>query len=343
MHLRRILCVGTLALAMAAPVSSAAQADPVQDFYSGKTVQLRIGYGPGGRYDLSARLVARYLGKYIPGNPKVVPQNMPGAASLVLTKYLYETAPKDGTVIGIVSRGIAFEPLLKAPRSDYDPMAFNWLANFERGTSFCAVWHTAGINSLDDVITGGKTLIVGGTGPASDDELFARVVREMFKANVKIVTGYAGSNAVHLAMERGEVNARCNLAAADILQRPEWKNGKVKLLMQNGSRPHPQFKDVPLSVDLAKDDAQREVLRFFFARLDVAYPFVAPPGVPADRVKALKDAFVKVMNDPEFVKEAQKLSFDVTPTTGDEIVEIVKKAYASSPATIEKAIKLRNQ
>jgi hypothetical protein len=144
-------------------------------------------------------------------------------------------------------------------------------------------------------------------------------------------------------MERGEVNGRCNMSAADVLRRPAWRDGQVKLLMQNGSRPHPQFKNVPLSVNLAKEAEQRAVLEIFFARLDMAYPFVAPPGVPDDRVRALRDAFNKMMADPAYVAEATKLQFDVTPTTGEQIVDIVKRIYASSPKTIERAIALRNQ
>jgi len=335
------LALGAGMLALAPHV---ALADAVKDFYSGKTMQIRVGYGPGGAYDLGARLVSRYIAQYIPGNPQIVVQNMPGGASLVLTQYLLSAAPKDGSVIGLISRGIAFEPLLKAPRSDFDPLALNWLGTFERASSFCAVWHTAGITSLKDITNGGKTLIVGGTGPASDDELYARVVREMLGANVKIVTGYKGSSAVHIAMEAGEVNARCNLSAADLLRRPEWLNEKkVNLILQNGMQPHPQFPDVPMTIKAADDPDRRAVLELFFTRLDMAYPFVAPPGTPEDRVKALREALMKTVADPGFVAEAKKLFIEINAVSGEEMTDMIKRIYALPQKTIEMASELRNQ
>ncbi|MDP2358538.1 MAG: tripartite tricarboxylate transporter substrate-binding protein [Beijerinckiaceae bacterium] len=323
--------------------ATGAAAQSAADYYAGKTIQLRVGYAPGGGYDLAGRTASRYWGKFIPGNPQIVVQNMPGGASLVLTKWLLDAAPKDGSVIGLVSRGIAFEPLLKAPQSDYDAMALNWIGNVERASSFCAAWADAGIKSLDDIVgPNAKTLIIGGTGPTSDDELFARVVREMFSANVKIVTGYAGSTPVHLAMERGEVHGRCNLSAADLLRRPHWKD-KVNVFLTNGMRHHPAFKDVPLALDVAKTDEQKAVLRLFYARQEMAYPFVAPPGVPADRVKALRDSFMKMAEDKEFRSEAEKQFIEVSPVSGEEITKIIKDAYASDPKVIERASKLRNQ
>lgn len=335
--------VSALAATLALIYTFAASADPVATFYSSKQLQLRVGYAPGGGYDLAARTASRYWGKFIPGNPQIVVQNMPGGASLVLTKWLLDAAPEDGSVIGLVSRGIAFEPLLKAPQSDYDALALNWIGNVERASSFCAAWADSGITSLDDIVgPKAKTLIIGGTGPTSDDELFARVVREMFSANVKIVTGYAGSTPVHLAMERGEVHGRCNLSAADLLRRPHWKD-KVNVFLTNGMRHHPEFKQVPLALDVAKTDEQKAVLRLFYARQEMAYPFVAPPGVPADRVKALRDSFMKMVEDKEFRAEAAKQFIEVSPVSGEEIAKIIKDAYASDPKVVERASKLRNQ
>jgi tripartite-type tricarboxylate transporter receptor subunit TctC len=320
-----------------------AHADPVADFYSGKSIQLRVGYAPGGGYDLAARTASRHWGKHLPGNPQIIVQNMPGGASLVLTRWLIDAAPKDGSAIGLVSRGIAFEPLLKAPRSDYDPMALNWIGSVGQASSFCAAWGDSGIKSIDDITgQGAKTLIIGGTGPTSDDELFARVVREMFSANVKIVTGYAGSTPVHLAMERGEVHGRCNLAAADILRRPHWK-GKINVLLANGMRRHPAFMDVPLALDIAKTEEQKGVLRLFYARNEMAFPFVTPQGVPDDRVKALRDSFIRMVEDKDFRTEAEKQYIEVSPVSGEEITKIIRDAYAADPKTVARAAALRNQ
>jgi tripartite-type tricarboxylate transporter receptor subunit TctC len=279
----RRAAIACLAVVSAAP----AFAQTPAEFYKGKTVELYIAYSVGGGYDLYARLLARHLGKHIPGNPLVVPKNMEGAGGLRLANWLYQAAPRDGTVIGATSRSVAFEPLLGNRAALYDASKFTWVGSANDEVSVCVSWHTSGVAKFDDLLA--KELTVGSTGSADDTYQFPRFVNNTLATKMKIITGYPGGNDVSLAMERGEVGGRCGWSWSSVKSiRASWvAEKKISLLMQFSLAKHADLPDVPLIMDLAKNDEQRQMFRLIFARQTMGRPYQGPPGVPAERVRAL--------------------------------------------------------
>jgi tripartite-type tricarboxylate transporter receptor subunit TctC len=318
--------VGAAALLFAC---GTAGAQTPAEFYKGKTVELYIGYSAGGGYDIYARTLARFLGKHIPGNPSVVPKNMTGAGSLLLTNWLYNVAPKDGTAIGAIGRGTGFDPILGNTKAQFDGPKFNWLGSANNEVSVCVAWHTTGVVKFEDLLT--KELVVGGTGAAADTDQFPRITNGVLGTKFKIVTGYPGGNEVGLAMERGEVQGRCGWSWSSVRATNfNWyKEKKINVLMQLALEKHPDLPDVPLVVDLAKTDDQRKVLELIFARQVMGRPFLAPPGVPQDRVEALRKAFMDTLRDKEFLEVAEKAKLEINPVSGAEIQKLVTKLYAT--------------
>jgi tripartite-type tricarboxylate transporter receptor subunit TctC len=324
------------AVVAAAVVASAASAQSVEEFYKGKTVEVQIGYSPGGGYDLYARLVAAHMGKHIPGNPTLVPMNMPGAGSLKLANWLYEAAPQDGTVFGVFARAAPFDPLFGNEAATFDALKFNYIGSANNEVSVCVAWADTGIKTFEDLLD--KELIVGGTGPTADTEQFPRVLNAVFGTKMKIIGGYPGGNDVNLAMERGEVTGRCGWSWSSVVStRPDWlENKTINVLFQMSTAKHPDLPDLPLVMDLAKSDDDKATLRLVFARQALGRPFVAPPNIPADRVKALRDAFMATMSDPEFLAEAKQAELEITPVSGEEVQQLVAEAYKASPAIVDR-------
>jgi tripartite-type tricarboxylate transporter receptor subunit TctC len=327
-----------MTVAVAAGLSaSAASAQSPAEFYKGKNVDLYIGYSVGGGYDVYARILSRHLGKHIPGNPTVVPKNMEGAGSLRLANWLYNVAPKDGTAFGIIGRGTGFDPLLGKKGAQFDATKFNWVGSANNEVSVCVAWHTTGITKIDQLY--GKELTVGGTGASADTDQFPRVTNGVLGTKFKVITGYPGGNDIGLAMERGEVSGRCGWSWSSVKStHPTWiEQKKVNILVQLALSKHPELPDIPLIVDLAKNDEQRQILKIIFARQVMGRPFLAPPDVPPDRVAALRKAFMDTMNDKEFVAEAEKTQLEITPVSGEEIQKLVRDLYATPPQIAQKA------
>jgi len=312
-----------------------ARAQSVAEFYRGKQVQMLIGYSAGAGYDLYARVLARHLGKHIPGNPTVVPQNMPGAGSLKLANFLYSHAPKDGLVVGMVSRGMATEPLFGDAK--FDPTKFAWLGSITSEVSVCATWHTSPVKSWADVAS--KDFTLGGMGSASETDTFASLIRNMFGARLRLVTGYPGGNDVNLAMERGEVDGRCGWSWSSIKsQKTAWlKEKKINIVVQMAMAKHPDLPNVPSLIELAKTDEQRQMLRLIFTQLVLGRPFMAPPGIPEDRKMALRRAFDDTMKDPEFLEEAAKIDLEISPVGAQAIDELLAELYKTPKSVVEKA------
>jgi tripartite-type tricarboxylate transporter receptor subunit TctC len=332
-----MLAGGAIAAAFVGlPVSTASAQTPAE-FYRGKTVDLNIGYSAGGGYDLYARLIARHLGKHIPGNPQVVPKNMEGAGSLRLANWLYSAAPKDGTALGATSRGMAFEPLLGNKAGQYDASKFTWIGSANDEVSVCVAWHTSGVTKFQDVLT--KELAIGSTGTADDTYQFPAVVNRVLGTKFKIITGYPGGNDVSFAMERNEVQGRCGWSWSSIkATRQDWVDQKIiHLLMQFSLAKHPDLPDVPLITDLAKTDEQKQIFKLIFARQVMGRPFMAPPGVPQDRADALRKAFMDTMADKDFLADADKAKFEITPVPGDKIASLVAELSQTPAAIAEKA------
>jgi tripartite-type tricarboxylate transporter receptor subunit TctC len=310
------------------------------EFYSGKTIQMLIGFSSGGGYDLYGRTLARYLGRHIPGNPQVLPQNMPGAGSLKLVNYLYNVAPKDGTAIGIFAPGIVAEPLLgHGDGTQFDATKFGWLGSVSQEVSVCAFMASTGIATLADMQN--KPFIIGASGGGAESDVFATVLRNMFKMPVRIVTGYPGGTEITLAMQRHEVDGRCGWSWTSLLSRNKamltGKEINVALQIALAKDDDPYLVRVPLIMDLTTDTAQRAALKLIVSRQSIARPFSTPPGVPAERLAALRAAFDATMKDADFLAEARTADLDVRPVSGAAVEALIKEIYASPPEAIKLA------
>jgi tripartite-type tricarboxylate transporter receptor subunit TctC len=325
-----------LALVGLLQISSAHAQDPAA-FYKGRTVNMEIGYTAGGGYDVYARTLARFIGKHLPGSPTVLPKNMPGAGSLRLTNWLYTAAPKDGTEIATIGRGIAFDPLLGNRNAQFDPAKFAWLGSATNEVSVCVVWQDAGITKFEDLYS--KPMTVGGTGGGADTDVFPQILNSVLGTKMKVIAGYPGGNDVNLAMERGEVQGRCGWSWSSLqATHKDWlTQKKIVVLVQLALSKHPDLPDVPLVTDLAKTDEQRQILKLIFARQVMGRPYLAPPGVPPERVEALRRAFLDTMKDPDFLAEADTAQLEIKPVTGPEIEKLVKEVYETPPAIAAKA------
>ncbi len=335
----KIIANKAAALAMLASLVAlgAAFADAVGDFYKGRPIDLYIGYSVGGAYDLYARVIGRHLGAHIPGNPTLVPKNLEGAGSLRLANYLYRVAPKDGSAIGTIGRGIAFDPLLIGQGDAFDAQKFNWIGSANNEISVCVAMRQSGITRFEDLFT--KELTVGGTGTSADTDQFPRVLNSVLGTKFKIVEGYPGGNDVVLAMERGEVQGRCGWSWSSVKStHKSWIDDKrMIVLVQLSLGKHPELPDVPLAMDFANTDEQRQILKLVLARNVMGRPYLAPPDVPADRVATLRDAFSATMTDNDFRAEADKTNLEINPVSGAEVEKLVKEVYATPPDVVAKA------
>ncbi|MCH7711195.1 MAG: hypothetical protein IH903_06105 [Proteobacteria bacterium] len=335
--LRTLISLGAIGVLFGAALPQPVQADAVADFYKGKTITLYIGYSAGGGYDTYARTIGRVIGRHIPGNPKVVAKNKPGAGSLKLANELYNSLPKDGTVIGTFGRGMVMEPLFGNKKARFDPSKYTWLGSANNEVSVCIAWHESPIQTLEDFLT--KPMIVGGTGPGSDTDVFPKVLNNVLGTKLRLVTGYPGGNDINLATERGEVQGRCGYSWSSLKSRfPQWLTGKkVQILLQMSTAKHPDLPDVPFVMDLAKTEKDRKVLELIFARQAWGRPFVAPPGLPADRAKALQTAFMATMKDADFLADAKKQKLEIAPISGEKIKQLIAALYASPKDLVEAA------
>jgi tripartite-type tricarboxylate transporter receptor subunit TctC len=314
------------------------RADDVQSFYSGRTINVVIGTSAGGGYDLYARVLAKYLGRHIPGNPTVVPQNMPGAGTLRAMMYLYAVAPKDGTVIGTFSRSMPLAPVLGLPGANFDGTKLTWLGSITKDTVTCISWKNSPVKTWDDTF---KTEYkAGGEGKGADPDVYATILKNAFATKTKLVTGYPGSADIMLAMERGELDGLCGVSYSTLRStHANWLADKsINILNQGALEPDPALPGVPSLMDLAKTDEQKEMLKLILAPQAMARPFAAPPGVPADRAKALQTAFDDTVKDPDFVAEAGKLGLDVNPMTGDQVEALLKTLYATPKNISQQAV-----
>ena len=335
----RIAAAGAAGLILTA---APAPAQSVADFYAGKSISLLIGFSTGGGYDAYARLMARYLGRFIPGNPKILPQNMPGAGSLKVVNYLYSVAPKDGTAIAHFAPGVMFEPLLGRPSAEigqFQATNFTWIGSVSKEVSVCAFMASTGIKTWADMQT--KKYIIAASGGGAESDVFPTVLKNMFGLPLKLVTGYPGGSEMTLAMERHEADGRCGWSWTSLLSRSkallDTKQINLTLQIALESDPDPYLKNVPLIVNLTDDPQKKAALKVIVSRQAIARPFAAPPGIPADRARALRDAFDATMKNPDFIAEAKKLSLDVAPTSGSAVETLIKEVYASSPAAVKLA------
>ena len=319
--------------------TSAHAQDNVANFYRGKQVQLRIGTAAGTGYDLAGRLVAPYLAKYLPGNPTVIVQNVPGAGSLTLANQLANTAPKDGTVIGVVTNGMPTAPLLTPDTARFDVSQFGWIGSQAPETQIVLVSAKAPTQSLADLFT--KELIVGGVAPGTATVDMPLVTNAVMGTKFKIVSGYESTGALDLAMERGEIQGQAADGWASFKARDmSWlADKKVKILAQYGFEKHPDLADVPL-FGLPSDEAARQAMVLMYARQEYGRPLVAPPGVPAERLAALRQAFAKSMQDPDFLADAKNALAEVNPVSGEALEKLTTQIVATRPDVLARVSKI---
>ena len=326
--------VSALALVVVAGLACAAG---VEDFYKGRNVTLVIGYSVGGGYDAYARLLGRYFGKHIPGNPAIVPEQMTGAGSLRSANFIYSVAAKDGSVFGTFSRSMGISPLID--KAEFDSRKFTWLGNVTDDNTTCVTWNTSPVKTWDDFLT--KPSKFGGEGAGADPDIWTLLYKNVFGAKARLVSGYPGTNDTVLAMERGEIDGLCGISWSTIKTRhPEWLTShSVNIIVQAALKKEPEIAAVPLATDLAKTPEQLQIIKLLLVGQAMARPFAAPPDIPADRKAALIAAFDATMKDADFLAEAQKLSFDVRPVNATAIDAMLAEVYQTPKDVVARATK----
>lgn len=325
------------AAALVAASAGAAQAQSTAPFYAGKSVRMVIALGTGGGYDTYARLVARGLGKHIPGNPTMVPQNMPGAGGIVAVNHVYNAAPRDGTAMGALHANIAFAQVTVTPNIEYDARRLNWIGRVATGgLDVHHTWHTTGVTSFDDLLK--RTVIVGAGGPTSGSFIFPTVVNEMMGARLKILAGYKGTAETGLALERGEVEMAMNNWETLRVEKADWlRDKKVNLIVQYGVERHAELPNVPTIMELAKTPEQRQIWTMLLSSSSIGYAFSMPPGVPADRVAVVRKAFEAMVKDPEFLAEAERLQRPLDTLGGEKLAAFIETVFQADEAVVKKA------
>ena len=328
----------TAAVTLGLTVIPASAADSVAEFYNGKSIALLIGFGPGGGYDSYSRTLARHLGKHIPGQPTIVPQNMPGAGGLATANFLYNVAPADGLTLGMFGPFNALEPLFGNASARFDPRKFTWIGKMDVDAGGCGAWKGSGIERFADLQR--KELVFGSSGRGSTTTQQALALKNLLGAKVKIVQGYKGSADITLAMRRGEVSAMCGIAASNILVqlKDDVKNGDIKMFIQFGRKNAPEFGNAENIYDLLSTNEDKQVAEIIFRPNELGKPIASSPGAPEDRARALREAFMITMKDPSFLEEMNKMNLPLSTATGEEVAQILTSLYATPKQLIDRAV-----
>ncbi|MFN3891364.1 MAG: Bug family tripartite tricarboxylate transporter substrate binding protein [Beijerinckiaceae bacterium] len=327
-----------LVAAIAGAPASAQQGD---EFYRGRTLNIVVGSDAGSGYDAYARLVGRHIGKHIPGNPVVVVQNQPGAGSVTMANTLSNTGARDGTTIGAPQSSVAFERLLHllspgGKAANFDATKLNWLGTVAQDTFVVLGWHKSKVRTTQDVLT--QEFVIGTSGPNTDGSLIVAIMNRLLDTRIKLITGYKGTSAQLLALERGEIDGSAMAYATVATLRPNLHEAReISVLLQVGRAKHPNLKTVPLLSELIKDESDRAAVQLIFDKYEMGRPFFAPVGVPADRVALLRVAFDASMKDPELIAEAQKQKLEMNPLTGAQVQALVERQYSAPDATVRRA------
>ncbi len=325
-----------LAVAASLPAAS----EPVADFYKGKSITMLVASGAGGGYDTYARVFARHVVKYIPGQPNIIAKNMPAAGGLAAASTLFNNADRDGLTMGALANVSTLDPLFGNPGARYDPRKFGWIGSIGKLQNVCATWHTSSVKTIEDAKK--REVIVAGSGAASNTAVVPRIVNELLGTRFKVVAGYDPAGGLTMAVESGEAEGICGLSWSTMkASRPDWISGKkLNVIVQMSMERLPDLPDVPSVVDLVTDPARKRVLELILIRQETGRPFAAAPDTPADRLNALRKAFDQTMKDAEFLGDADKNQMEIEPLTGGQIVAFLEKAYASPPAIIAEAAAL---
>jgi tripartite-type tricarboxylate transporter receptor subunit TctC len=336
MRRRRATVLGLLATALCLAAATA-RAEDVAAFYRGRQISWMLSADAGGGYAAYAHAFAPYFGDHIPGRPNIVIRHMPGGGGLRAMNWLFSVAPRDGATIGLVHSSVPFAPLYGIRGAAFDPRQMGWIGSIATSRGICVAWYTAGIANWQDMLT--KEFIVGGSGAGSQMETLPVLLNRLFGTRIKVISGYQGGNQIYLAMERGEVQGRCGGLVSSInATRPDWfTDHKVTVPIQVAINRNAQFPDVPAVVELAKDERTKNILRLALAAEDMDRPILAPPGVPPERLAALRAAFHDAMNDPGFIADAKRQRLEVDEVAGEKVAEIVAATFALPPDIVKAA------
>ena len=324
-----------LSLAVAATLTApAASAQSAAEFYHSRNMELLVGSGAGGGYDLYARLLARRMGEHIPGKPILIVKNLVGGGGIRAANLMYNVSPRDGSTIATVSNAMITAPLIGSEATQFDPSKFTWIGSMSSEDSVCVAWHAAGVKTWDDLLA--KKLIVGTAAPGTTTYTYPTLLRNMFGAQFELVTGYPDASQVALALERGEVQAICQTFSSLQAQRPQWLAEKqVNVILTLGLQRIPELPDTPTVMEISKTDEQKQMLKVIMAQNFAGRPFFAPPDIPTDRKLALRQAFDAVVKEPALIEDAKKQRLEIAPANGQAVEDLVKSVYATPPAMIE--------
>ena len=330
---RLALAVALVCCAAGAPMRATGQ--PAEHFFKGKTINVYIGFAPGGTYDYYSRLFARFIGRHIPGNPSVVAQNMPGAGSFLAANYLYAVAPKDGTALGMITQAAAIEEALASPGVKYKSVEFNWIGRVSGIVELHFTWKTSKARTLEEETR--VEIPLAGTGPGSPSEGYPKLLNALAGTRFKVISGYPGSTQGMVAMERGEVDGALTSWHTLNRTRPDWlRNHDINLLVQYAPERHRDIPDVPTALEAAKTPEGRAKMAFFISSAQVGRAIAAPPGVPAERVAVLRAAFDAMLKDPDLLAEIDKSGLEFVPASGDEVQQVIRDTIAAPREIVER-------
>jgi tripartite-type tricarboxylate transporter receptor subunit TctC len=317
-------------------------ADEIADFYKGKSINWILSAGAGGGYASYAHTFAPFFSKHIPGNPNIVIQNMPGAGGIRAMTFFNTVAPKDGTTIGLVHSSVPFAPLYGIKGASFDAREFRWIGSITSAFGICVSWSASGITKWEDMFE--REFLVGGTGAGSQMETLPAMLKQLFGANIRIISGYKGGNDVYIAMERGEVHGRCGGLVSSIKStRPDWFPKKlISVPIQIALQRDEDFPDVPAVVEFVKDERTRKVLELILSPFQMDRPILLPPGAPDDKLAALRKAFIATMRDPAFHKEAEKQRIEIKEISGERVAAVIDRAYSMEADVIQAAKSIMN-
>jgi len=328
--------------ALAAVIAAPARADDVADFYSGKTLTIEVGYGPGGGYDITTRLFAQYFGDHIPGKPTVIVQNVPGGGGLKVANAIYNTVSKDGLTLGVFTADVALESLYGDKQALFAADKFAWIGSMDTDVLSCGVWKGAGvgIKTLPDLIAAKKTVSFGSTGPGTDPSLYPTFFKNALGAPVKVVSGYNGTREIMLAMERGEMDGTCGLFESSVRgsYMQQFKSGDLNIFVQIAfGEKSPLFPDATPIMDVIKTDEMRKVAQLVFGPSLITRPLAAPPGTPSERVAALRTALIETAKDPRTIEAGKPMQITLQAKSGEEVTRRFGEFLATPPDLVKKA------
>jgi tripartite-type tricarboxylate transporter receptor subunit TctC len=335
--MRRFARTALAAAVLVGVAPGVAPADSIEDFYKGKTVTIIVGYPPASGYTLYGQMLAKYWSDHIPGRPNVIVQSMPGAGSIKAANYVYSVAPKDGTALGIFSIGALIDELFGLSTTRFDSTKYGWVGNMDESVGVCVVKSASGVRKFDDLLQ--KEILFGGTGPSGGATQAAIALTRLYGAKIKLIKGYPGAQDVVLAMDRGEVQGVCGITIAVLKSRLAQQIASRELIpiIHDAMKPHPELPGVPSVYDFAKSDDDRKVLDLLFGWRVLGRPLAAPPGVPKERLAALRKSFDAAVSDKRFVADAAKAKLDIAPASGEVVANLVARFFSHSKDTIKRA------